>query len=144
LFEDKVKEHFINNTSDYYAATIYEVIFNDRKLAMEYFLLIKEGETSFFEVAHKQIKDLELRRRCGFRGSLSKRQLKSEISASIFSVKPPCLLKPIKTSLGFHLIFVEEIIKPTLDSKLSSSIVSEMFLNWLEKELESIGILHED
>lgn len=141
LFEDKVEKHFIENASNYYGVIMHEIVFDDENLAMEYFFSIKEGQISFFEVAYKHIKDLDLRRKCGFRGLLNRKQLKSEVSAFVFSIAPPCLLKPIKTNLGFHLIFVEEIIKPKLDSKLKMFITSELFLNWLDKELENVDLL---
>jgi PPIC-type PPIASE domain len=141
LFEEKIEKHFAENTVNYYGAVIREVIFDDEDLAMEYFFSIKEEEISFFEVAYKHIKDVDLKRKCGFRGLLNRKQLKPEISPCVFSANPPCLLNPIKTSLGFHLVLVEEIIKPTLDEKLRASIISELFTDWLEKELEKVDIL---
>jgi parvulin-like peptidyl-prolyl isomerase len=141
LFEDKVEKHFIDNTLNYYGVVMYEIVFDDESLAMEYFFSIKEGKISFFEVAYKHIKDVDLRRKCGFRGLLNGKQLKPEVSASVFSIDFPCLLKPIKTNLGFHLIFVEEIIKPKLDNKLKVLIISELFLNWLNREVENIDLL---
>lgn len=140
LFEEKIEKHFVENMLNYYGAVIREVVFDDEDLAMEYFFSIKENEISFFEVAYKYIKDIDLKRKCGFRGLLNRKQLKPEISASIFAATPPCLLNPIKTNLGFHLVYVEEIIKPTLDEKLKASIISELFTNWLEKELEKIDV----
>jgi parvulin-like peptidyl-prolyl isomerase len=140
LFEEKIEKHFVENTLNYYGAVIREIVFENEDLAMEYFFSIKEDEISFFEVAYKYIKDIDLKRKCGYRGLLNKKQLKPEISASIFSASPPCLLNPIKTNLGFHLIFVEEIIKPTLDDKLRAFIVSELFTDWLEKELGKIDM----
>ena len=141
LFEDKVEKHFVENILNYYGVIMHEIVFDDEDLAMDYFSSIKEGKVSFFEVAYKHIKDLDLRRKCGFRGLLNRKQLKPEVSASVFSVDFPCLLKPIKTNLGFHLIFVEEIIKPALDNKLKAFIISELFLNWLDKELENVDVL---
>lgn len=143
LFEGKVEKHFVKNTLNYYGVIMHEIVFDDENLAMEYFFSIKQGEISFFEVAYKHIKDLDLRRKCGFRGLVNRRHLKPEISASVFSINLPfpCLLKPIKTNLGFHLIFVEEIIKPTLDNKLKAFIISELFINWLDKEFKNIDVL---
>lgn len=140
LFEEKIEKHFVENMLNYYGAVIREVVFDDEDLAMEYFFSIKENEISFFEVAYKYIKEIDLKRKCGFRGLLNRKQLKPEISASIFSASPPCLLNPIKTNLGFHLVYVEEIIQPTLDEKLRASIISELFTDWLEKELNKIDI----
>jgi parvulin-like peptidyl-prolyl isomerase len=141
LFEDKVEKHFIDNIFNYYGVVMYEIVFDDRDLAMKYFFSIKEEKISFFEVAYKHIKDVDLRRKCGFRGLLNVKQLQPEVSASVFSIDFPGLLKPIQTNLGFHLILVEEIIKPKLDNKLKVFIISELFLNWLEREVRNIDLL---
>ncbi len=141
LFEKKIEKHFVENTLNYYGAVIREVIFEDENLAMEYFFSIKEKEISFFEVAYNHIEDINLKRTCGFRGILNRKQLKPEISPFVFSSTPPCLLNPIKTNLGFHLVFVEEIIKPILDEELKASIISELFTDWLGNELNKADIL---
>jgi PPIC-type PPIASE domain len=56
-----------------------------------------------------------------------RKDLKPEISAAVFATKPPQLLKPIVTSKGVHLIYVEEIIQPELDNKLPYQILTDMF-----------------
>ncbi|MEQ9355725.1 MAG: peptidylprolyl isomerase [Coleofasciculus chthonoplastes F2-STO-03] len=53
---------------------------------------------------------------------MQRKELKPEISAAVFAATPPQVLKPIVTSKGVHLIFVEEIIQPELNNKGSSEI----------------------
>jgi parvulin-like peptidyl-prolyl isomerase len=114
---------------------MYEVVLDDEDLAMELFYSIQEGEMSFYDVAHKYIEDKELRRKGGYRGVLSRKDLKPEISAAVFAVTPPEILKPIVTSKGVHLILVEDIIERKLDNWLRNKLAADLFDDWLSKSL---------
>ena len=131
LFGDRVEQIFAQNLLDYSGAIIYEVILEDRNLAMEIFYSLQEGDLSFADVAHQYISVPELRRRGGYIGRVSRKQLRPEISAAVFAAKPPQLIEPIVTAVGVHLIQVEEIIEPQLDERLHQQILTEMFEQWL-------------
>jgi PPIC-type PPIASE domain len=134
LFSNKVKPYFFEHQLDYIEFVMYEVILDDHDLAMELFYAVQENEISFYDVAHKYIQDPELRRHGGYRGLLKRNSLKPEISAAVCNAQAPELLKPIITSSGIHLIFVEEIIKPHLDDQLSQQICFNLFNEWINKE----------
>jgi parvulin-like peptidyl-prolyl isomerase len=72
---------------------------------------------------------------------LSRKDLKSEISAAVFAATPPEVLKPIVTSKGVHLILLEEILQIELDNKLRYQIVSELFGEWVINQIESVSIV---
>jgi parvulin-like peptidyl-prolyl isomerase len=141
LFADKVEPYFFENQLDYASVVIYEVVLDDEDLVMELFYAIKEGETSFYDVAHQYIQDTELRRRCGYRGKVNRQDLKPEISAAVFAAKSPQLLKPIITSKGVHLIMVEEIIQAELDENLRSQIMSDLFSEWLKGQIAKVEVI---
>lgn len=138
LFTNKIEPLFFEKQLDYVGVGMYEVILDDEDLAFELFYAIKEGEISFYDVAHKYIQDTELRRKCGYLGIVRRQDLKPEISAAVFAATPPQFLKPIVTSVGIHLIFVEEIIKPKLDEQLRQKIALDMFSEWLKQKTENI------
>lgn len=140
LFADKVEPWFFENQLNYTGVAMYEVILDSEDLAIELFYCIKEGEMSFYDVAHKYIQDTELRRQGGYRGIVYRKDLKSEISAAVFAAKPPQVLKPIVTSKGVHLILVEEVIQPKLDEKLRTNILLDLFSEWLKQQIEQIQI----
>lgn len=140
LFADKVESFFAEHQLEYNLAVIYEVILNDEDLAMELFYALKEGEMTFYEVAHQYIKNPELRRLGGYQGVLNRTSLKPEVSAAIFAATPPEILKPIATSLGIHLIFVEELIQPQLEEKISSQILANLFSEWLKQQSEQFEL----
>jgi parvulin-like peptidyl-prolyl isomerase len=96
---------------------------------------------SFYDVTHKYIEDKELRRKGGYRGILSRKDLKSEISSAVFAATPPEVLKPIVTSKGVHLILVEEILTAELNNQLRYQIWSELFGEWIINQIESVSVV---
>ncbi|MEM8808255.1 MAG: peptidylprolyl isomerase [Cyanobacteria bacterium P01_G01_bin.38] len=140
LFADKVKPYFYEHRLRFEQAVLYEVIFEDEDLALECFYAIQEQEISFPEVAHRYIQDQNFRRVGGYRGMLSRQDLKTEISPAVFAATPPTLLKPITTAKGIHLIFVEEIILADLTEELKSQIQAELFMQWLKENSHKVKL----
>jgi parvulin-like peptidyl-prolyl isomerase len=138
LFGDRVEQFFHQNLLDYSAAIIYEVMLEDRELAMELFYSLQEGDLSFANVAHQYISAPDLRRRGGYIGRVGRKQLRPEISAAVFAAKPPQLIKPVISAVGVHLIQVEEIIEPKLDERLHQQILAEMFDRWLDEKIADL------
>jgi parvulin-like peptidyl-prolyl isomerase len=138
MFGDNIDRFFHQNIIDYTTATIYEVLIEERELAMELFYAMQEGDLSFSSVAHQYITDPELRRRGGYVGTIGRRQLRPELSAAIFGAKAPQLIKPVITAIGVHLIYVEEIIQPQLDDRLRGKILTDMFDQWLQQEVSAL------
>jgi parvulin-like peptidyl-prolyl isomerase len=140
LLNDQVEPYFFENQLNYAGAVIYEVVLDDEDLALELFYLIQEGEMSFYDVAHKYIQDIELRRQGGYRGLVRRQDLNPEISAAVFAANPPQLLKPIITSKGVHLILVEEIIQSQLDNKVRYQILVDLFNEWLKQQIKQVEV----
>ena len=134
LFADKVPAFFQQNLLEYSSAAIYEVVLTERYVAMELFYALEEGDLNFTDVARQYIEDPELKRRGGYLGNIYRRQLRPEISAAVFAAKPPQTIEPITTSLGIHLIRVEEIVQPQLDSTVYQQILMSLFDSWLERQ----------
>jgi parvulin-like peptidyl-prolyl isomerase len=139
LFAEKVEHFFCQNLLEYGGATIYEVVLEDKELAIEIFYSLEEGDLSFADVARKYITDPELKRRGGYLGTLNRKQLRPEISAAVFAAQPPQLIKPVITDVGVHLIHVEEIIQPQLDRLLHHQIMMDMFERWIEQQIEIVS-----
>jgi parvulin-like peptidyl-prolyl isomerase len=138
LFEDKVEPYFYENLANYTQAVIYEIVLTDYDLAIELFYGIEEEELSFWELAHRYIDDIELRRRCGYRGLVTRDSLHPSISPAVFAAKSPQLLKPIVVDKKTHLILVEELVSPELDETLRYKIIKELFEEWLDKQLLNV------
>ncbi|WP_208346155.1 peptidylprolyl isomerase, partial [Aetokthonos hydrillicola] len=141
LFGDKVEQFFYEHQLDYAAAVTYEVILDDEDLACELFYALKEKEISFYEIAHQYIQDIELRRVGGYQGIKKRTGFSSEMCAAVFAANPPEILKPIVTSKGVHLIFVEEIIKPELNDQLRGKILGNLFTDWLNQQIAEMEVI---
>ncbi|BDA70145.1 PpiC-type peptidyl-prolyl cis-trans isomerase [Calothrix sp. PCC 7716] len=136
LFANQVEQFFVEHQFDYAQVVMYEIVLDDKDLAMELFYAVSEEDISFPEIAHQYIQDTEQRRYGGYQGIQSRKDLKPEVSAAVFGATPPQIIKPVITSEGVHLIFVEEIITPQLDETLYSQILFELFDNWLKQRIE--------
>ena len=136
LFAPQVEKFFYENRLNYEAAVTYEVIFEDRDLALELFYALEEGEITFPEIARLYIQEPELRRAYGYQGVRYRQDFRPEIAAAVFASSAPGILKPITTSKAVYLIWLEEIIQPELDDKLRGNIISELFAVWLKKKVE--------
>jgi parvulin-like peptidyl-prolyl isomerase len=135
LFSRQVEPFFVEHQLDYAKVVMYEAIFDDPDLALELFYAIQENETTFWEVARQYIQEPDLRRSGGYRGVLSRQDLKPEISAAVFDANPPQVIRPIAIARKSHLIMVEEIIQPQLDESLRSQILARLFSQWLEQQV---------
>jgi parvulin-like peptidyl-prolyl isomerase len=134
LFKNKVEPYFAEQQLDYTQVVLYEVIFSSLDLATELFYAIQEQEITFTEVARKYIQDPEQRRRGGYCGLLTRKDLKPEISAAVFAATPPQILKPLTISKRVHLVWVEEILPPVLNDDLRQQILSELFADWIQQQ----------
>ena len=132
LFASQVEKFFYENRINYEAAVTYEVILEDRDLALELFYAFEEGEITFSEIARLYIQDSELRRAGGYQGIRHRKDFRPEIAAAVFAANALQILKPITSPKGIYLIWVEEIIQPELEEDLRQQIIDELFTDWLK------------
>ena len=141
LFADKVEPFFYQNKLNYVAAVTYEIIFDDRDVALELFYALQEGEVSFQEIAREYIINPEIRRAGGYQGIRRRAEFRPEIAAPVFAATPPEVLKPIATPKGVYFIWVEEIIQPKLDEELRQKIITELFSDWLKQHIDKMEVI---
>lgn len=141
LFADKVEPFFYQNELNYTGAVTYEVVLDDEDVALELFYCLQEGEISFSEVARQYIEHPEMRRAGGYQGMRRRQDFRAEIAAAVFAAQPPQIIKPIVTAKGVHLIWVEEIIQPTLDEQLRTKIMGDLFAAWLKQQVTKLEIV---
>ncbi|MBD2532175.1 peptidylprolyl isomerase [Nostoc flagelliforme FACHB-838] len=141
LFSNQLEKHFYEHQLHYVAAVTYEVIFEERDLALEFFYALEEGEINFPDIARLYISEPEARRAYGYQGLRYRKDFRPEIAAAVFAAAPPQALKPITTPKGVHLIWVEEVIQPQLDEQLRQKIITESFSDWLKQEINTMKIV---
>jgi parvulin-like peptidyl-prolyl isomerase len=138
LFSEQVAPYFHQNILNYAAAVIYEVVVSDRNLAIELFYAIQEGDMSFADVAKRYGQDAETQRKGGYLGSVPRQKMLPEVSAAVFAAKPPQVIEPILSAKGVYLIWVEEIVAPTLDDSLQEQIRWQLFQEWLQQKITNL------
>ncbi|MEM6400823.1 MAG: peptidylprolyl isomerase [Cyanobacteria bacterium P01_D01_bin.116] len=141
LFTDKVESFFYQNRLDFMAAATYQVTLDDYDLALELFYAIQEDELTFPEIAREYIPDLQLRRAGGYKGIQRRTDFRPEVAAAVFAATAPEIIKPIVTSKGVFLIWVEEIIQPELTEELREEIITDLFDVWLKQQIQQMEIL---
>jgi parvulin-like peptidyl-prolyl isomerase len=141
LFSSNVEKYFYEHRLDYEQAATYEVAFEERDLPLELFYAVEEGEITFAEIAREFIQEPELRRAGGYQGLRHRSSFRPEIAAPVFAATPPQILKPITTSSSVYLIWVEEIIQLQLNEELRQKIITEMFSDWLQQQIEATQII---
>jgi PPIC-type PPIASE domain len=138
LFASQIETYFAERWLDYMQVVMYEAILDNSDLAMELFYALQEQEITFTEVVRHHHQDPELRRRGGYQGLVRRKDLTPELSAAVFAATPPQLLRPITKGKKTYLIWVEEVIQPSLDDALRSQILSELFTSWLKQQVAQV------
>ena len=141
LFANKVESFFFQHQLDYLAAVTYEIILDDKDVALEVFYALQEGETTFQDIAREYISNPDIRRTGGYKGIRRRTDFRPEIASVVFAAKPPQAIKPITTKKGIYLIWVEEIIQPKLDDKLRQQIIADLFNNWRRQKVAEMQII---
>ena len=114
---------------------------DDYDLALELFYAVQEDELTFPEIAREYVPDSQLRLSGGYRGIQQRTDFRPEIAAAVFAATPPEIIKPIATSKGVYLIWVEEIIQPELTEDLHKQIVTDLFDSWLQQQVQQMEII---
>jgi parvulin-like peptidyl-prolyl isomerase len=135
LFGSQIEASFAQSKVQYEQAVLYRIVVSYQPLAQEIFYQIEEEEVSFFEAAHYY--DIDPRRRlaCGFEGKLSRWQLQPDIAARVFGANPQEVVGVIQSEEGFEIWMVEEFIPAELTPEIRERIISQLFNEWLESEL---------
>ncbi|AFY79851.1 peptidylprolyl isomerase [Oscillatoria acuminata] len=135
LFEKEAEKSFIENKVDFERILLYQIIVPYEKVARELFYQIEEQEISFYEAA--RLYDIDERRRlkCGYEGKILRSALKPDIAALVFRGHVGEVTGPIQSEQGYHLFLVEEFIGAELTPERRQNMISNLFKQWLEKEM---------
>jgi parvulin-like peptidyl-prolyl isomerase len=137
LFIENIEPYFIQHRLDFDQVLLYQIVVPYEQVAQEVFYQIEEKEISFYEAAH--LFDIQETRRlqCGFEGRRYRWSLNPEIAVAAFSGAIAQVMRPIQTSLGYHLLLVEELIYAELTPEIRQQISQRLFTDWLNRELIS-------
>jgi hypothetical protein len=134
LIAPQIAPYFYQHQLDYEQAIYYEVVVTKQELAMELFYALQEQEIDFLAVLHRYIDDRATRINGSYRHVARRQDLSAELSAMIFAVQAPQVLRPFTNGDETHLIYVVELLAPILDESLQQQIGDRLFQRWLEQQ----------
>jgi parvulin-like peptidyl-prolyl isomerase len=135
LFTKDVDRAFAENRAIYDQVALYQIIVPYEQLAHELFYQIEEDEISFYEAAHLYDVDSTRRHRCGFEGVLARWQVTPALAGAVYGAPPMQVIEPIRSEMGFHLLWVEEFMKAELTDVIRQQLLDQLFQNWLTNEM---------
>lgn len=135
LFEADVEQHFAQNRLNFEQAVIYQIMVPYPQLAQEIYYQIEEAEISFYEAAHLYNLETKQRYQCGYVGAVHRWNLHPDIAAEVFSATPGMVVGPIQVEQQHYLIKVEEFIPAELTAENHDRILSQLFKEWLDAEV---------
>jgi parvulin-like peptidyl-prolyl isomerase len=135
LFGKEIEKFFTENRLNFDRVSLYRIGFADNKLAQEVFYQVEEAEISFYEAARLYDVDEQRRDRCGYEGLLYRWSLSPEIAAAVFAATAGQVIAPIPTEQGYHLLLVDRFVPAKLTNELREELLSKLFQEWLENEL---------
>jgi parvulin-like peptidyl-prolyl isomerase len=141
VLSDRVEKYFYQHQLDFDRVVLYEVIIKDKELATELYYAVREGEIRFQDVATKYIEDVELKRKGGYLGQIRRKDLNPELLSVFSATNPPQIIKPLTTSKGYHLLWIDEIIKSELDPSVYKEIQTQLFIEFLRDKLKEYAAL---
>jgi parvulin-like peptidyl-prolyl isomerase len=133
VLTDKVEKYFYQNKLDFDRVALYEIIIQNKELATELYYAVRDGEIKFHDVASKYIEDVELKRKGGYLGQISRKDLNPELLSVFATPNPPQVIKPITTAKGHHLLWVEEVIPAELTTEIRQELEGKIFIEFLRE-----------
>jgi parvulin-like peptidyl-prolyl isomerase len=134
--ENKIREHFINNRSEFDLARISTMTVKEESLAGEIILQVTEEGADFHALARKYSLDESTKQAGGFLGLASRRNFKPEISAKVFNAAAGEVVGPFPDNGFIRLIYVEELIRAELNDQIRDLIKERIFDEWASSFLK--------
>lgn len=138
LFDHEVERFFIQNRLNFEQVVLYQIIVPYAQLAQEIFYQIEEAEISFYEAAHLYNLETKQRYQCGYTGAVHRWNLHPDLATQVFAAPPSSVIGPIQIENQYYLIKVEEFIPPQLNQENRQTILSQLFQEWLDAEVNYI------
>ncbi len=135
LFSGEVDRYFAQNRLDFEQAILYQITVPYPQLAQEIYYQIEEAEISFYEAAHLYDVNPNQRYQCGYLGTVHRWELHPDLAVQVFSANPGEIISPIQIENQYCVLKVEEFISAQLTAANRQTILSKLFEEWLQSEV---------
>jgi len=128
--ENKIKEYFINNRSEFDHARISIILVEDESLANEILMQATEEDEDFHGLAKKYSLDETTKHAGGHVGLISRSLLPPDLTAKVFNATDGDILGPYEWEGKHELILVEALKRAALNDDLKETIKERIFEEW--------------
>lgn len=136
----RVERYFAERRSAFDAATISQIVVEDRGIARELAFKAQEG-TPFYELARAYSTDAATRLAGGYVGRRERAQLPRAIAELAFGPHAGAVVGPIAIDKRFYVIKIEEAYPAELNADTRARIEWLLFDEWLTDRRRQAGVL---
>ncbi len=131
---EQIQAHFASQKLASERREIYYILVNERDIAEEIAIQIRDGGRDFHTLARQYSLDERTRPASGYLGSQSRRDLPNDIAPLLFTAEVGEVIGPIKLETGYALYYIQQHCPAVLDEATKARCVRELYQRRLRRE----------
>ena len=137
---EQIQAHFASQKLASERREIYYILVNERDVAEEIALHIKDGGRDFHTLARQYSLDEHTRPVSGYLGRQSRRDLPNDVAPLLFAAEVGKVIGPIKMETGYALYYIQQHCPAVLDEATKARCVRELYQLRLRREAKRSDI----
>ncbi|MXZ07966.1 MAG: hypothetical protein F4Y79_00840 [Gemmatimonadetes bacterium] len=131
---EQIQAHFASQKLASERREICWILVNERDIAEEIAMQIKDGGRDFHTLARQYSLDERTRPASGYLGLLGRRDLPNDIAPLAFTAEVGEVIGPIKVETGYALYYIQQHCPAVLDKATKARCVQELYQLRLRRE----------
>lgn len=131
---EQIQAHFASQKLTSERREIYYILVNERDIAEELAMQIKDGGRDFHTLARQYSLDEHTRPASGYLGRKSRRDLPIDVAPLLFAAEVGEVIGPIKVETGYALYYIQQHCPAVLDEVTKARCVQELYQLRLRRE----------
>ena len=131
---EQIQAHFASQKLASERREICWILVNERDIAEEIAMQIKDGGRDFHTLARHYSLDERTRPASGYLGRQSRRDLPAEVASLLFAAEAGEVIGPIKVETGYALYYIQQHCPAVLDEATKARCVRELYQRRLRRE----------
>ena len=131
---EQIQAHFASQKLASERREICWILVNERDIAEEIALQIRDGGRDFHTLARQYSLDEHTRPVSGYLGRLGRRDLPNDVAPLLFAAKIGEVIGPIKVETGYALYYIQQHFPAVLDEATKARCVRELYQLRLRRE----------
>ena len=131
---EQIQAHFASQKLASEHREICWILVNERDIAEEIAMQIKDGGRDFHTLARRYSIDERTRPASGYLGRQSRRDLPNDVAPLLFAAEVGTVIGPIKVERGYALYYIQQHCPAVLDEAIKARCVQELYQLSLRRE----------